>query len=57
MRSVVAAGPGGVSFSADEGRSWTMLDTTEHWSVDLAGARRGWAVGPDGRITRIERQR
>ena len=54
-RSLVAAGPNGVSYSSDEGRSWTPLDTTSHWSVAFASPRRGWAVGPAGRITRFER--
>ena len=50
---LVAAGPNGLSLSADEGRSWTDLGTDAYWSVGFASPRAGWAVGPGGRITRI----
>ena len=55
-RALVAAGPGGVSYSPDEARSWAPLDTTTHWSVAFASPQRGWAVGPEGRITRLEQR-
>jgi len=51
--SVVAVGPRGLAYSADDGATWTTLDTLAYWSVGFASRRLGWAVGPTGRITRI----
>ena len=51
--SVVAVGPRGLAYSADDGSTWTTLDTLAYWSVGFASRRIGWAVGPGGRITRI----
>ncbi|MEK6767875.1 MAG: hypothetical protein AABY85_02680 [Gemmatimonadota bacterium] len=51
--TVVAVGPKGMSYSGDEAGSWTSLDTLAYWSVGFA-RRTGWAVGPGGRITRID---
>ncbi len=33
--------------------AWTVLDTLNHWSLGLASPRAGWAVGTQGRITRL----
>ncbi len=51
--SVVAVGPRGLAYSADDGSTWTTLDTLPYWSVGFASQRIGWAVGPAGRVTRI----
>jgi photosystem II stability/assembly factor-like uncharacterized protein len=51
---VVAVGPKGADISRDDGRSWTSLDTAAYWSVAFASARAGWAVGPRGRIVKIQ---
>ncbi len=51
--TVVAVGPGGASWSTDDGRTWLPLDTLSYWSVTFAGAKAGWMVGPGGRITRV----
>jgi photosystem II stability/assembly factor-like uncharacterized protein len=51
--TVVAVGPKGMSYTVDEARTWASLDTLAYWSVGFAG-RTGWAVGPGGRITRID---
>ncbi len=51
--SVVAVGPRGLAYSADDGASWTTLDTLAYSSVGFGSQRLGWAVGPAGRITRI----
>ena len=51
--SVFAVGPRGLAWSADDGSTWTTLDTLAYWSVGFASRRLGWAVGPAGRITRI----
>lgn len=50
---LVVVGPGGSAYSTDEARSWRMLDSLSHWSVDLSFESSGWMVGPGGRITRI----
>ncbi|HXE58855.1 MAG TPA: hypothetical protein VNK43_12710 [Gemmatimonadales bacterium] len=50
---VVAVGPGGIDYSPDDGTTWTSLDTLPHWGVGFASRRVGWAVGPNGRITKI----
>jgi photosystem II stability/assembly factor-like uncharacterized protein len=47
---VVATGPGGAAWSADEGRNWSELKgVTDFWAVAFAG-KSGWLVGTDGRI-------
>lgn len=52
--TLVAAGPGGLDYSVDEGHTWMSLDTVAYWAVGFASPAAGWAVGPRGRITRIE---
>lgn len=51
--TLVAVGPRGLAYSTDGLRSWVALDTLNHWGVSFASPERGWAVGPNGRITRI----
>ena len=51
--TVVAVGPGGAVFSTDDGASWTTIDSLEYWSVGFASPRAGWAVGTQGRITKL----
>ena len=51
--TVVIVGPGGANHSYDDGRSWQPLDTLAYWSVGFAHPQAGWAVGPQGRITKI----
>lgn len=51
--TLAAVGPKGIAYSVDEARTWLALDTLNHWSVAFAAPDRGWAVGPNGRITRI----
>ncbi len=52
--TLVAVGPSGVALSTDFADSWATIDTLAHWSVDFGGPSTGWAVGPEGRITRID---
>lgn len=64
--TLVAVGPGGMDLSTDDARSWVPLDTASYWAVGFAGAdgrqggggvaapAPGWAVGPQGRIVKIE---
>lgn len=49
---VVAVGPSGSAWSHDLGTTWTPLDTLNYWSVGF-GSATGWAVGTQGRVTRI----
>lgn len=51
--TLVVVGPQGVAFSPDNGEIWHQASEESHWSVAFAGPQAGWAVGPDGRITRL----
>jgi hypothetical protein len=51
---VLAAGPEGLSWSTDFAQSWVTLDTLTYWAVGFRGPEEGWAVGPNGRLTRVE---
>jgi photosystem II stability/assembly factor-like uncharacterized protein len=52
--TLVAVGPAGVAVSTDFAATWTTIDTLDHWSVTFAAPGTGWAVGPGGRVTRID---
>lgn len=49
----VAVGPGGLAVTVDNAASWMAIDTLNHWGVGFTAPDAGWAVGPEGRITRI----
>ncbi len=51
--TVVAVGPAGSAWSADEGASWVTIDSLNYWSVGFASPNAGWAVGARGRITKL----
>jgi len=51
--TLVAVGPHGADWSADEGRTWSPADTVAYWGLDIASSAAGWLVGPEGRIVRI----
>ena len=51
--AVVAVGPAGAVWSPNEGTSWVPIDTLNYWSVGFASPRAGWAVGTQGRITKL----
>jgi photosystem II stability/assembly factor-like uncharacterized protein len=51
--TVVGVGPDGAVYSRDNGASWTTIDSMNYWSVGFASARAGWAVGMNGRITKL----
>jgi photosystem II stability/assembly factor-like uncharacterized protein len=52
---VVATGPGGAAWTADEGDTWALLEgVTNYWAVAFASARVGWLVGTEGRILKVE---
>lgn len=52
--TLVAVGPSGMALSRDFGATWATIDTLAHWSVTFGAPGVGWAVGPEGRITRID---
>ncbi len=51
--TMLVAGYGGLFVSTDQGETWRVLDGSSYWAV-RAAARRAWAVGPGGRITRVD---
>lgn len=51
--TVVAVGPNGSAWSADNGATWVVIDTLNYWSVGFASPSAGWAVGTRGKITRL----
>jgi len=51
--TVVAVGPTGSVSSHDDGVTWTPIDSLNYWSVGFASPRAGWAVGTQGRITKL----
>jgi photosystem II stability/assembly factor-like uncharacterized protein len=51
---VVATGPGGTAWSANEGDSWKLIEgLTNFWAVAFATHKAGWLVGTDGRIVKV----
>ena len=50
---VVAAGPKGLAWTGNDGRSWTSLSAANYWAVECTLRKTCWAAGPGGRITRI----
>ena len=53
-RPLFAVGPGGIDWSRDGGRTWERVDTLTYWAVAFADLDVAWAVGPGGRLARIE---
>ena len=51
--TIVAVGPTGSAWTRDDGVTWTPIDSVNYWSVGFASSRAGWAVGRDGRITKL----
>jgi len=58
-RMALAIGKEGASLSLDVGATWEPVDLPGHYALSFAprahgGAAVGWAVGVDGRVTRVE---
>ena len=51
--AIVAVGPDGAVYSRDDGMTWIAIDGFDYWSVGMASPRAGWAVGANGRITKL----
>jgi photosystem II stability/assembly factor-like uncharacterized protein len=55
-RTVVATGPSGAAWSADEGGTWHLLEgVRDFWAVAAIGPGKGtgWLVGTEGRILKL----
>ena len=50
---LVVVGPEGIAYSQTDGADWTRVTDRSHWSVAFVRPQAGWAVGPDGRITKL----
>jgi photosystem II stability/assembly factor-like uncharacterized protein len=53
-RILLAVGPHGLDYSVTNGMAWFALDTLAYWSVAFGSPGIAWAVGPEGRITKVE---
>ena len=58
-RMALAIGKEGASLSLDVGATWEPIDLPGHYALSFAprarrGTAVGWAVGADGRVTRVE---
>ncbi len=51
--TAVTASYGGLFVTRDDGNSWVEATPNAYWAAAAAG-RRVWAVGPGGRITRLD---
>jgi photosystem II stability/assembly factor-like uncharacterized protein len=51
--TAVAVGWTGAAYTTDNGATWTTIDGNNYWSVGFASPRAGWAVGQNGRITKL----
>jgi len=51
--TVVAVGPSGAAYSRDDGATWAAIDAMNYWSVGAASPAAAWAVGANGRITKL----
>jgi photosystem II stability/assembly factor-like uncharacterized protein len=53
-RTVVATGPSGAAWTADEGQTWRPIQgVRDYWAVGMAGRSAGWLVGTEGRILKL----
>jgi len=50
----IAVGTSGSDISRDGGRSWTPFDSGAYNAIGVAGGHAVWAVGPGGRIARLQ---
>ncbi len=52
--TVVAVAPTGSAWSTDGGSTWDALDGENYWAVGASPQGAVWAVGPGGRISRLQ---
>ena len=53
VTTLVAVGPSGMAYRTDGCTPWTQLSDQAYWAIGFHGPR-AWAVGPGGRITRLD---
>lgn len=53
-RTLVAVGPGGISYSTDNGSSWWSVTGDSYWGVATTRTGSVFVAGPEGRLGRIE---
>lgn len=53
VTTVFVVGPGGANYSTDGGLTWATAAHETYWAVSFVSPGAGWAVGPEGRITRF----
>jgi photosystem II stability/assembly factor-like uncharacterized protein len=51
--TLVAVSPSGAALTTDEGLTWSTIDANDYWTVGFASPDAGWAVGRNGRITKL----
>jgi photosystem II stability/assembly factor-like uncharacterized protein len=51
--TLIAVSPSGATFTLDEGMSWAAINDNDYWAVAFASPDAGWAVGRNGRITKL----
>src|SRR6185436_8218471 len=51
----IAVGTSGSHVSTDNGSTWKLLDRENYNSVGFASNDDGWAVGPKGRVAKLEK--
>jgi len=54
VATLVAVGPGGASYSTDDGGSWASIADDSYWSLAFTPSGIGFLVGPDGRLARLD---
>jgi photosystem II stability/assembly factor-like uncharacterized protein len=52
--TLLAVAPTGSAWSVDGGASWMRLDAESYWAVGASRDGAAWAVGPGGRIARLQ---
>jgi photosystem II stability/assembly factor-like uncharacterized protein len=50
----LCTGPTGVNYSADNGKTWTVVDTTGYHAIAIVDQETGWLSGANGRIAKIK---
>ena len=50
----IAVGTSGSDVSRDGGKSWTLFDEGAYHAIGAAHGDAAWAVGPDGRVSRLQ---
>ncbi|MFT5142411.1 MAG: photosystem II stability/assembly factor-like uncharacterized protein [Rhodothermales bacterium] len=53
-RTSLAVAPTGSAWSTDGGVTWERLDSESYWAVGASPEGAAWAVGPGGRVGRLE---